>query len=218
MAADPYREAKAEQADRLAAEVARVYVAAQLTMVASEAPLQIPGWFLTRLRDVRFDGLIDAVVALGTLAGRSFGLGDEFEFEPGQTISNYVGVAAGKQATADFEALASELANTDLGGELEKVVTDLFSAAQKVAERDSRDQIENVTNAALEDAAGAAGMTSKTWRAGTNPRPSHLAQNGETVDLGQRFANGQRFPGSPAPPAEREGCNCWLTFSKGAAA
>lgn len=215
MAADPYATAKSEHADQLAAEVARVYVAAQLAMVSSEAPLQIPGWFLTRLRDVLFDGLVDAAEAIGTQAGRDFGLGDEFEFEVGERTANYIGVASGKQATASFEAIANELAVVSVGGDLKEIVADVVSASQKVAEADSRDQIENVTNAALEEAAGGAGMTSKTWHTGTNPRPSHLAQDGETVPLGQRFANGQRFPGSPAPPEERAGCNCWMTFDRG---
>lgn len=214
MATDPYREAKAEHAESLAAEVARVYVAARLAMVASETPLQIPGWFLARLRDVLFDGLVDAARDIGTRSGRDFDLGDEFEFQVGERIANYIGVAAGKQATAGFEAIADELSAVGVGGDLKTVIADVVSASQKVAEVDSRDQIENVTNAAIEDAAGAAGMTSKTWHTGTNPRASHLAQDGETVSLDQRFANGQRFPGSPAPPAERAGCNCWVTFSR----
>lgn len=215
MADDPYAEAKAEHAKRLAAEVARVYVAAQVTMAASPSPLQIPGWFLSRLRSVLFDGLTDASIDVGTRAARDFGAGGLFDFEPDVALANYIGVASGKQATADFDALATELSQADIAGDIEKIVSEIVAAAQRVSEDNSRDQIESVTNAALEGAARSAGMTTKTWHTGVNPRPTHLAQDGETVGLDQRFANGQRFPGSPAPPDERAGCNCWVTFDRG---
>lgn len=215
MAEDPYAEQKAEQAASLAAEVARVYAAARLAMVNSDTPLNIPGFFFDRLKAVLGEGLTGAAVEVATLAGRALGLGADYRFEPGKDIKDYIGIAAGKQATVQFEALGAALGKVGLGGDLKVTVTETVDAARKVAEDDARTQVENVTNAALVDAAKDAGMTTKTWHTGKNPRSSHLAMDGETVGIGERFSNRQRFPGSPAPPAERRNCNCWMTFDKG---
>ncbi|MGW1134417.1 phage portal protein [Streptomyces griseoluteus] len=67
------------------------------------------------------------------------------------------------------------------------------------------------------DAAGAAGLTKKTWRTGgKNPRPSHLAQDGETVSLDDVFSNGLRWPGDGAGAAkETANCNCRLEYARG---
>jgi hypothetical protein len=215
MAEDPHAEARAEHVASLAAEVARVYVAAKLTMVASSTPLQIPGWFFTRLKDVLGDGLLSAAADLGTAAGRGLGLGADFDFSPSQSLRNFIGIAAGEQASAQFDALGSTLGKLSLADDLKADVEQAVDAAGGAAKADAETQVTNVTWAAITDAAVEAGMGTKTWHAGVNPRASHLAQDGQTVAIDERFANGQRFPGSPAPPAEREGCNCWMSYGKG---
>jgi len=48
----------------------------------------------------------------------------------------------------------------------------------------------------------------KTWITGSNPRPSHAAMNGETVDIDARFSNGMDWPGDLGDPDEVAGCNC----------
>lgn len=64
------------------------------------------------------------------------------------------------------------------------------------------------------DAAGASGLTKKIWRTGgTNPRPSHKAQNGESVSLDDVFSNGLRWPGdSGGETKELVNCNCSLDY------
>lgn len=51
----------------------------------------------------------------------------------------------------------------------------------------------------------------KTWVTGTNPRPSHVRMNGQTVDIENEFSNGAKYPGDPTlPDEERAHCNCSL--------
>ncbi|CUW29691.1 phage portal protein [Streptomyces reticuli] len=65
------------------------------------------------------------------------------------------------------------------------------------------------------DAAGASGLTRKIWRTGgKNPRPSHKAQDGESVSLDDVFSNGLRWPGDGQGRTEElVNCNCTLDYS-----
>jgi HK97 family phage portal protein len=65
------------------------------------------------------------------------------------------------------------------------------------------------------DAAGVSGVTKKIWRTGgTNPRPSHRAQDGEAVSLDDVFSNGLRWPGDGKGEAkETANCNCRLDYA-----
>ena len=72
-------------------------------------------------------------------------------------------------------------------------------------------------NFGAHDGARAAGGRNKTWHVNSgNPRSSHAAVDGETVDLGQTFSNGLRWPGDRAGGIEETaGCECTLTFGGG---
>lgn len=67
------------------------------------------------------------------------------------------------------------------------------------------------------DAASASGLTRKIWRTGgTNPRPSHKAQNGEAVALDDVFSNGLRWPGDGSGRTEElVNCKCTLDYARG---
>jgi HK97 family phage portal protein len=66
------------------------------------------------------------------------------------------------------------------------------------------------------DAAGVSGVTKKIWRTGgTNPRPSHRAQDGEAVSLDDVFSNGLRWPGDGKGEAkETANCKCRLDYAQ----
>lgn len=66
------------------------------------------------------------------------------------------------------------------------------------------------------DAASASGLTQKIWRTGgKNPRPSHKAQDGESVSLDDVFSNGLRWPGDGQGRTEElVNCNCDLDYAK----
>lgn len=51
----------------------------------------------------------------------------------------------------------------------------------------------------------------KTWHTGDNPRPSHAAMDGETVDYDDTFSNGLRWPHDFGEADEVAGCNCWCS-------
>lgn len=67
------------------------------------------------------------------------------------------------------------------------------------------------------DAAQASGLTTKTWRTtSSNPRASHSALSGTTVQIGETFSNGARWPGDwQAGAAEVVNCTCRLDYSPG---
>ena len=69
-------------------------------------------------------------------------------------------------------------------------------------------------NLGAHDGARAAGGRNKTWHTNSgNPRSSHASVDGETVELGQTFSNGLRWPGDRAGGIEETaGCQCTLTF------
>ena len=56
---------------------------------------------------------------------------------------------------------------------------------------------------------------SKAWTVtSSNPRPSHAAMDGETVQADETFSNGARFPRDPYLGADEiAGCQCVLTLS-----
>lgn len=65
------------------------------------------------------------------------------------------------------------------------------------------------------EGAKASGLTRKTWQVNSsNPRDDHMAMNGETVGIRERFSNGMRWPGDPAGGAEQNAnCQCSVRFS-----
>jgi len=65
------------------------------------------------------------------------------------------------------------------------------------------------------NAAQQGGLRRKTWLAGPNPRPSHAAQDGVTMDIHDTFPNGLRWPGDPRGSAEENaGCNCSMSYGR----
>lgn len=69
----------------------------------------------------------------------------------------------------------------------------------------------------------AAGATTKTWhhtpqenpRDGSHGQPDHVALEGETVAIDEKFSNGLRFPRDPEDGRAEEviNCHCYLTYS-----
>ncbi|MER7813652.1 phage portal protein [Streptomyces sp. NPDC006798] len=65
------------------------------------------------------------------------------------------------------------------------------------------------------DAASASGLNRKIWRTGgRNPRPSHKAQDGESVLIDDVFSNGLRWPGDgQGKTREIVNCNCDIEYT-----
>lgn len=95
-------------------------------------------------------------------------------------------------------------------------VKNVFEVA--IAARAAQIATSKVTTAAsfgTQEAAKQGGLKSKTWQVNSaNPRPEHLAMNGETVGIRELFSNGMLWPGDPAGGAENNAnCMCSVTFS-----
>jgi HK97 family phage portal protein len=98
-----------------------------------------------------------------------------------------------------------------------EAVKDLFLTAISVwALREAISAITTAANFGANEAAQAGGLTRKTWRVNSsNPRAAHLAMDGETVGIRDRFSNGMRWPGDPAGGAENNAnCQCSVEFGR----
>ena len=93
----------------------------------------------------------------------------------------------------------------------------LFGAA--IATRAANIATSHVTTASVfgsQEAARQGGLRTKTWIVNSgNPRPEHAAMNGMTIEIGELFPTGQRWPGDPAGGAENNAnCRCSVTFGR----
>ncbi len=97
-----------------------------------------------------------------------------------------------------------------------QAVKDLFAMAITVwALRQAGTGVTAASQFGAHEAANAARLTTKTWRTNSsNPRPSHSAQNGMSIPIGDHFPNGQKWPGDPAGGADdNANCECTVEFS-----
>ncbi|MGW4300419.1 phage portal protein [Streptomyces sp. NPDC004646] len=124
--------------------------------------------------------------------------------------------AAETHATQHEEAGRKAVAAVqDLGGDdwrenLQSVAVAWSSAAASRARTASTE----LRSFGGHDAAQASGLMKKVWRTGgKNPRPSHKAQDGESVALDDVFSNGLRWPGDGEGRTEElVNCNCELDY------
>jgi len=101
--------------------------------------------------------------------------------------------------------------------EARDAVKDMFLTAISVwARRQAISGITTAANFGAVEAAQAGGLATKTWRVNSsNPRSEHLAMDGETVGIRERFSNGMRWPGDPAGGAENNAnCQCSVEFGR----
>ena len=77
----------------------------------------------------------------------------------------------------------------------------------------------HVTTASVfgsQEAARQGGLRTKTWQVNSgNPRPEHAAMDGLTIEIGELFPTGQRWPGDPAGgPENNANCRCSVVFGR----
>lgn len=111
-------------------------------------------------------------------------------------------LAAALEDSADPAAAITQVYDTLTGSRSDQIATTRVAVVGGRARR---------------TAAAQNGAATKTWVTGTNPRPDHAAMAGQTVPLGAAFSNGMDGPGDSGGGADEvAGCNCDLTFSRGA--
>lgn len=115
----------------------------------------------------------------------------------------------------------AEIALAMSEGEMGQVAARLETAGTAANQRDvlrrAREWLEgmgeDMTNAAARfaayDAGERAGATQKRWRVNSgNPRSSHAAVSGNTVDFSANFSNGMPYPRGPSPDGAAGVANC----------
>lgn len=115
------------------------------------------------------------------------------------------------------ETTKQQLADLDSAddGYLDSVRNVFAVAASSRAAQIAISRVTSVGNFARHEGATQAGATKKQWRVrSTNSR--HPRLNGETVDMGEKFSNGARWPGDQQNLDEDEtaGCTCDLQFER----
>lgn len=89
-------------------------------------------------------------------------------------------------------------------------------AAASRATQIAQSKVTTAANFGGHKAAEVAGVKLKVWRQNSgNPRSAHRALSGVTIEIGQRFSNGQLWPGDPAGGADdNANCQCSVTFRR----
>jgi HK97 family phage portal protein len=111
------------------------------------------------------------------------------------------------------DTLAEGLKNGEAALQMTQRVEKVFEFSKLYrAERIARTEVGAVENRSLVDVWGKAQIQKKQWLhtgGGFEPRPEHVAMNGETVLMSQPFSNGLMFPNDPnADPSETCNCTC----------
>lgn len=129
----------------------------------------------------------------------------QFSFDINETTSNQLKdeIVAGLKAGETHAQIA---------GRVNKV----FDFAEKYrAMRIARTEVADVENHAIMDQWNKSEQVPrKSWLhggGGFEPRPEHVAMNGEIVRISERFSNGLSYPGDPAG-GPGETCNCTCTI------
>lgn len=135
-------------------------------------------------------------------------------------VENYMAAKADGVADSVIgnvrDNLADSLATADPLDSVQQLFANYISSR---ADSFAASMTQDVAAFGANDAADKAGLPpmQKQWQTGdggkAGPRASHAAMDGETVDRGDTFSNGLRWPGdSSGSPEEVDGCDCSLAL------
>lgn len=145
-------------------------------------------------------------------SGADIGNMDAFEARMLPYLAEHSRVQAEGINANTRDQLATALADSDPLG----AVKGLFEMAVTVwAISQAVSAVTSMANFGGHEAAQAGGLRRKTWHVNnSNPRPSHAAMNGMTIDIRGTFPTGQRWPGDPAGGADEvANCDCSVEFA-----
>lgn len=216
MPTDPHAEAKAAQARATAVALLAVYESARADILdnvdAGSFRDLLPIRWAYRVAEVIEDALKRIAATTGRVTYAE--LADSGTFDPAR-MDAYLEVGAVERGRGWVGGVNESL------NQLDAFVEDFYAEVErmtdayvKAAEEDAQNIAEAGGNFGAREGAAAAGATTKTWHLGSggNHRASHIAIDGTTVGMDERFANGLPYPHAPGPPAETVNCNCFLTF------
>ena len=215
-ATDPDAEAKRRHAAATAPALLAVYEAARADVLASVDDGQ-GGNLIAERWAYQLAGVIgDALKAIAAEVGRAtFADLDAAGTFDVSRMDAYLEVGAIERGRGWVNTGNESLNQIDaLADEFYAEVEATMDAFVQAAEQDAANIAESGGNFGAKEAAGAAGALTKTWNLSSqgNHRASHIALDGVTIGMDERFANGLPYPQAPGPPAETVNCNCFLTF------
>lgn len=216
MAEDPHAAAKQSHARATAVALLAIYESARADALAGVNAGMFRDLVADRWAYRVADVIEDALKRIAAVTGQATfdDLNGSGAFDPTR-MDAYLEVGAIERGRG-WVATANEALN-----QLDAFVEDFYAEVErtmdsfvKAAAEDAENIAEAGGNFGAREAAEAAGALTKTWRVGSsgNHRASHVALDGTTVGMDERFTNGLPYPHAPGPPAETVNCNCFLTF------
>jgi HK97 family phage portal protein len=166
-------------------------------------------------RELAADLLALALKAVADVAQRvlaALGL-DPAAFDQPRTV-NFLSAVAERVASSVNAVTRAQVA--EVLGDPEALDEVFVRAVDQRAPEAARTQVTNLSGFASAEAVKQTGRrATKTWLVtSNNPRPTHLAMNGQTVELDERFSNGAAWPADPALGVDEvAGCECELEVS-----
>jgi len=126
-------------------------------------------------------------------------------------VENNVRIAAENLNMSTYEQVDEALRSDDVLGALESV----FALALGVrTTRFASGRVTSLSNYGAYSAGRQGGAMMKRWIVTSkNPRDTHMAMDGETVGIREKFSNGLRWPGDSMGGAEENAnCQCVLEY------
>ena len=140
------------------------------------------------------------------------------EIDPDQMMA-YLSENAERSAAAINATTRDQVAAALLAEVPKDAVKNLFEIAKTSrAQEIAGSHVNAIANFGSHDGARQSGLTTKTWQhnGSKDPRSEHIAMDGETVGIEERFSNGARWPGDPILGAEQNAhCRCSVVFGRG---
>ena len=163
--------------------------------------------------------LTEVVVDRGTDTATDFGrtvsalIGRSRRFVP-EFMDEWIGTVAENTAANLNQSIEAAIMDAQLGENPAEAVDEEIERHRAVRTAIWATTITvTFANFGAHEGARASGQARKRWQVNSqNPRASHAAMNGETVDLGDVFSNGLRWPGFPGEASEVANCQCSLVF------
>lgn len=204
-----------KEEDERMTEVIRKFLKRQADSVLPKLGAKAARWWDADRWDAELADDIEAV------------MDDVADFHGGQTAKqlgtdyskaitrNYLKAMAAGRAKAINAATYQKLLEAAEDEDEENTPAAVFEKRESTAETIGRSLATAVASWAVIEAVhqaqrgGYSQRVMKTWVTGDNPRPSHQAMDGETVDVDADFSNGAYWPGdSDLDVDEVAGCNC----------
>ena len=202
-----------EEDDRMTAVIQK-FLKRQASAVLPRMGAKTDWWDADRWDDELAEDIEEVMDDIADTHGRQTAksIGTEYSID---ITRNYLKAMAAGRAKAINVATYQDLVDAEDDEDEENTPSAVFEKRENRAGTLGRSLATAVASWAVLEAVhqaqdrGFSQRVMKTWVTGDNPRPSHQAMDGETVDVDADFSNGAYWPGdSDLDVDEVAGCNC----------